>query len=131
MIIVDSGTWAEYFNGVESPHVDYLERALEAELDLAVLPIIVTEVLQGFRSEEGFRRARALLIKLPIVAPTLDTHVQAAVLFRSLRARGITVRGAVDCIIAQASIDTDSELLSPDVDFVHISSHSRLRLVSV
>jgi predicted nucleic acid-binding protein len=82
MIVVDSGAWVAYFNGAESPHAECLERALAAELDLGILPIVVTEVLQGFRTESGFRRARALLTALPIITPTLETHVRAAVLCR-------------------------------------------------
>jgi predicted nucleic acid-binding protein len=131
MIIVDSGVWAGYFNGAQSAHVECLDRALVAERDLGILPIIATEVLQGFRSETGFRRTRALLLALPIVIPSLPTHVEAAALFRTLRGRGVTVGGAVDCIIAQTCIEISAELLSPDVDFVRISSHSRLRLIPV
>jgi predicted nucleic acid-binding protein len=47
---------------------------------------------------------------------------------RSLRQKGITVRGAVDCIIAQTCLDVDAELLSPDADFERMTRHTRLRL---
>lgn len=50
MMIVDSNTWADCFNGIEKPHVAQLSRALEEEEDLAVIPIVIMEVLQGFRS---------------------------------------------------------------------------------
>ena len=130
MLIVDSNTWADYFNGAATPHVQRLDLALQEEEDLAILPIIITEVLQGFRTEDGFRRARRLLLALPVIRPTIPGHVRAASLFRSLRRKGVTVRGAVDCIIAQACIDAGVELLSPDADFRHISSHTRLRLWS-
>ena len=128
MIIVDSNTWADFFNGTSGSHVARLDAALLEEDDLAVLPIIITEVLQGFRSEAGLRRARRVLVGLPIVQPTVDCHVRAARLFRSLRQRGVTVRGAIDCVIAQTCIDLDAELLSPDADFRHIARHTPLRL---
>lgn len=92
-----------------------------------MIPIIITEVLQGFRSDSGFRRARDVLLPLAI-HPTLDCHVRAAQLFRLLRRKGITVRGAVDCVIAQACLDIEATLLSPDVDFEHIARHTPLRL---
>ena len=130
MTIVDSNTWADFFNGASTPHVERLDRALEEEDDLAVLPIILTEVLQGFRSDSGFRRARRVLVALPVIEPTIDCHVRAANLFRSLRRKGVTVRGAVDCIIAQACLDFDAELLSPDADFRRIARHTALRLWS-
>lgn len=128
MIVVDSNTWADYFNGADRPHVDRLEQALEDEEDLAVLPIIVTEVLQGFRSERGFGIAEAVLTALPSVRPDMDCHVQAARLFRRLRSRGVTVRGAIDCLIAQTCLDLDALLLSPDRDFQQIARHSELNL---
>ena len=128
MIIVDSTAWVEFFNGTSSPHVQRLSTALQEEEDLAVVPIIITEVLQGFRTDSGFRRARRVLLALPVIQPTVDCHVRAARLFRSLRKSGVTVRGAVDCIIAQTCLDVDAELLSPDADFERIARHTPLRL---
>ena len=128
MMIVDSNTWADFFNGTETPYVQRLDIALDKEEDLGVVPIIITEVLQGFRSDTGFRRARQVLVSLPIVQPTVECHVRAAAMFRSLRQKGITVRGAIDCVIAQACLDAQAELLSPDVDFEYISRHTKLRL---
>jgi predicted nucleic acid-binding protein len=128
MTIVDSNAWADFFNGTPSPHARRLEEALRGEEDLAVLPIIVTEVLQGFRTDSGFERARRVLTALPVIHPTLDCHVRTARLFRSLRRRGVTVRGAVDCLIAQACLDIDAELLSPDADVERIARHTSLRL---
>ncbi|RMF24217.1 MAG: PIN domain nuclease [Deltaproteobacteria bacterium] len=128
MIVVDSNAWADFFNGISNPHVGRLEAALENEEDILVLPIIITEVLQGFRTENGFRRARRLFEHLPVVHPSVETHVRAARLFRSLRRKGVTVRGAVDCVIAQTCLDLKIELLSPDVDFQRIARHAPLRL---
>ena len=131
MLIVDTSVWASYFNGASTPHVDRLERALSTEEDLAVLPIIVTEILQGFRSERAFLTAKDLLLALPVIEPSIQTHVEAAILFRGLRASGVTIRGAIDCIIAQASIEQGAELLSPDADFRRIAKHAPLRLCEV
>jgi predicted nucleic acid-binding protein len=128
MIVVDSSTWADFFNGTSTPHVERLDAALHEEEDLAVLPIIITEVLQGFRAERSFQQAQRVLLALPVIEPTVDCHVRAARLFRSLRKAGITVRGAIDCIIAQTCLDLDVELLSPDGDFEQIARHTSLRL---
>lgn len=128
MTIVDSNTWADFFNGVPSPHTERLDVALQKEEDLGIIPIIITEVLQGFRTDTGFQRARRLLISLPVIHSTVDLHVRAARLFRSLRRKGVTVRGAVDCVIAQTCLDLEAELLSPDSDFEHIARHTSLRL---
>lgn len=128
MLIVDSNTWADFFNGVERPHVERLDLALQEEEDLAVIPIIITEVLQGFRTDTGFRSARDLLVSLPVIHPAVACHVRAAGLFRSLRRKGVTVRGAVDCVLAQTCLDIEATLLSPDADFERIAEHTPLRL---
>lgn len=128
LIVVDSNTWVDFFNGVRGPHVERLDSVLRDQDDLAVLPIIITEVLQGFRTEAGFRAARRTLEAFPTIQPTVDCHVRAARLFRDLRQKGVTVRGAVDCVIAQVCIDLGAELLSPDADFRRIALHTPLRL---
>ena len=128
MLVVDSNAWVDYFKGIHNHWADRLDEALENEEELAVLPIIVTEVLQGFRFPHAFEYARRVLTALPIIHPELDTHVNAARLFRFLREKGVTVRGTVDCVIAQACIEAGAELLSPDSDFRHIARYSKLRL---
>lgn len=130
MIVVDSNTWADFFNGTSNSYVQRLRIALREEEDLVVVPVIITEVLQGFRTDSGFRRARRVLTELPVIQPTVECHVRAALMFRSLRKKGVTVRGAIDCIIAQTCLDLDAELLSPDVDFERIAGHTSLRLWS-
>jgi predicted nucleic acid-binding protein len=130
MIVVDSNTWVDFFNGASTPWVARLDVALESEEDIAVLPIIITEVLQGFRSAKGFEQARVVLTALPIIQPDISLHVNAARLFRTLRGKGVTVRGAVDCIIAATCIELDALLLSPDSDFRQIAAHSPLLLWS-
>lgn len=128
MMIVDTNTWADFFSGSKTAHVRRLDAALEGEEDLSVIPIIVTEVLQGFRTDTGFQRTRRTLASLPVIMPDLDCHVRAARLFRTLRRKGVTVRGAVDCVIAQTCLDVDAVLLSPDADFERIAGHTPLRL---
>jgi predicted nucleic acid-binding protein len=128
MIIVDSNAWADFFNGAPTPHTDRLDALLRNQEDIAVLPIVITEVLQGFRTDAGFHKARRALAALPVIEPAVECHVRAAELFRRLRKRGVTVRGAVDCLIAQVCLDIDAELLSPDGDFQHIARHTALRL---
>jgi len=131
VILVDTSVWAAYFNGQDGPQVCRLDTVLSEEQEqIFVIPIIVMEVLQGFRSESGFRKAEELLVGLSIFDPPLQTHVNGAKLFRRLRRKGVTVRGAVDCLIAQVCIETESELLSADRDFTHIAQHTSLSLVA-
>lgn len=52
-------------------------------------------------------------------------------LLRRLRSTGVTVRGTIDCIIAQTCITAGVELLSTDQDFAAIARHTSLRLCAV
>jgi predicted nucleic acid-binding protein len=130
VIVVDTPVWADWFNGGDSPEVDRLARALDHQ-DAGLAPVILTEVLQGFRADADFERARVLLVQLPVLMLDLAGHVAAARLFRRLRGRGITVRGTIDCIIAQTCIAAGVELLSTDQDFAGIARHTPLRLWAV
>lgn len=131
MMIVDTTVWADWFNGARGAMAGRLDRDLDAQAELAITPLILTEVLQGFRSDRSFERARELLVALPLLELDAPGHVDAARLFRRLRRRGVIVRGTVDCVIAQTCIATDSELLTNDRDFAAISRHSALRLAAV
>ena len=65
MIIVDSSVWIDYFNGVETPETNKLDVLLGVE-QIAIGDLILTEVLQGFRSDEGYQTAKELLTSLQI-----------------------------------------------------------------
>jgi predicted nucleic acid-binding protein len=132
MIVVDTSVWAGFFNGADASHVHRLDAILSEEQEqILLLPLILMEVLQGFRSDSGFERAKETMVDLPVHEPSLQTYIDGARLFRRLRRNGVTVRGAVDCLIAQVCIETESELLTADRDFVHIAAHTSLALASV
>ena len=131
MIVVDTAVWVDWFRAAQRPHVRRLDRALADGEEVGLAPVILTEVLQGIRDDGVFVSARDTLLRLPLVTLDATGHVAAAALFRTLRRQGITIRGAVDCIIAQTCLAVDAELLSPDRDFVAIARHSRLRLCPV
>jgi predicted nucleic acid-binding protein len=130
VIVVDTTVWADWFNGEQSPAVDRLDRAL-GQQEAGLVPVILTEVLQGFRSDRDFERARVRLVRLPVLTLDIEGHAAAARLFRQLRRRGVTVRGAVDCIIAQTCIAAGVDLLTTDQDFAGIARHTALRLCAV
>jgi predicted nucleic acid-binding protein len=129
VIFVDTSVWAAYFNGEALREVSLLDNALAGERQpIAVLPIVITEVLQGFRSDSGFERAAELLCQLTVLTLSLESYVRAAGLFRRLRQKGVTVRGAVDCLIAQACIESGAELLTLDKVFALVARHTELAL---
>lgn len=65
MILVDSSVWIDYFNGVEKPETAKLDSLLGIE-SIAVGDIILTEVLQGFKSDRDYQIAKDLFTSLTI-----------------------------------------------------------------
>ncbi|MCH2242144.1 MAG: PIN domain nuclease [Aquabacterium sp.] len=128
MILVDSSVWIDYFNGAATPEVDLLDSLLDRDT-LAIGDLILTEVLQGFRSERDFELARRTLSAFTLVPlGGADIAVRAARHFRTLRARGVTVRKTIDTIIATRCIADGLTLLHADRDFAPFVEHLGLRV---
>lgn len=117
MILVDSSVWIDYFNGTDSRETDLLDALLGSE-PLLTGDLILTEVLQGFRHDRDFRRARAALERLafaPMVGHAIA--IRSAVNYRNLRRQGQTVRKTIDVPIATFCIENGHTLLHNDRDF--------------
>lgn len=98
------------------------------DLEVAIGDLVLTEVLQGFRADKDCRQARKLLLSLTIVN-MLDTAIalKAAVYFRILRKKGITVRKTIDIIIATYCIENKLPLLHSDKDFQPFHKYLKLK----
>ena len=84
----------------------------------------MAEVLQGAASEREFNQLLRLFLAMPsfeIVDQAIA--VQAARNYRSLRARGVTVRKTVDTLIATRCIVDGHSLLYSDRDFDPFVEH--------
>ena len=127
MILVDSSVWIDYFNGVETPQTDRLF-ALVNRSELLIGDLIMIEVLQGFDLQRDFDWALTefSMLKSLVISGTQIAR-QGAVNYRTLRARGITVRKTIDTLIATRCIVDDIALLHSDRDFAPFVEHLGLR----
>lgn len=125
MILIDTSVWVEVFRARRP--LD-LEAMLDFDDVVTCLPV-VQEVLQGFREEHAYRRAREAMFSLPIVESPLGEGVfsEAIDLFRTARRSGLTIRSSVDCLIAASAIRHDLELLHRGRDYAAIAEISALR----
>ena len=129
MIIVDTSVWIDFFYGKDSPEVHALERVLAAEEDICVCGVILTEILQGIREDRDCRETLSRFESFIFLPMSQRTFVKAAELYRTLRHKGITIRNAVDCLIAAVAIEHDIPLLHKDRDFNAIAKHCGLKIV--
>lgn len=118
MILVDTGVWIDYFNGRETIHTDKLDSSL-VEGIVAMGDLIFLEILQGFRGEKEFRKAKSTLLTLEQYGMfDKNMALKSADNYRALRKSGITIRSTVDVIIATFCIEHQLPLLFSDRDFV-------------
>lgn len=119
MLVVDSGVWIDFFSGNATGEAAVLRRLLQdAELRIVVPDLVLYEVLRGFRHEREFRQARALMEALDVeTAGGKAMALEAAQHYRALRTAGVTVRSAVDVLIASFCIENGYALLHRDRDF--------------
>ncbi len=127
MIVVDSSVWIDYFSGKISPAADKLD-ALLGKTPIVAGDLMLVEVLQGFRTDSDFAKARDLMMSLTIVN-MLNTSValKSAANFRTLRKKGVTVRKTIDTIIATYCIENGLALLYSDKDFKPFQEHLKLQ----
>jgi len=131
MIVVDSTVWIDFLNGRNSPHVRRV-RALLGESEIIVGDLMLCEVLQGLENERAARDVEALLRRFDIVPMAGDAiAVAAARNYRSLRARGVTVRKTIDLLIGTWCIENRRPLLHNDRDFRLMARHLGLAEVPV
>ena len=117
MILVDSGVWIDYFNGIDNKQTSTLNDTLGIR-PVAVGDLILTEVLQGFREDKDYKTAKSLFDELTVFDLLgKDMAIKSADNFRALRKRGITIRKTVDIIIASFCIERKIPLLFSDKDF--------------
>jgi predicted nucleic acid-binding protein len=128
MLVIDTTVWIDYFNGVENPQTDYLYNMLD-KTPILVGDLILAEVLQGFRYDADFEKARGALGRfLQVNMVNSALALQSARNYRLLRQNGVTVRKTMDSLIATYCIENDHELLHNDNDFGGYEKHLGLRV---
>jgi predicted nucleic acid-binding protein len=119
MVVVDAGVWIDFFNGTDTPQRQALRDLLtHGEATVVVPDLVLYEVLRGFRQERDYLQARRLMLSMAIEDTSGQALAeQAAQHYRSLRAVGITVRSAIDVLVATFCIARGYALLHRDRDF--------------
>ena len=129
MILVDSSVWIGYFNGKTNPQTDWLDFALGREV-IIVGDLILAEVLQGFKSDRDFSKAKELLSNFQFMEMLgQELAIKSAENYRLLRKKGVTVRKTIDIIIGTFCIHHNLPLLHDDRDFDPLTKHLKLKAV--
>ena len=129
MVLVDTSVWIDFFRGGRSKEATLFSNFIAEEQDIAICGVIRQEILQGISDTVTLRRISGLLEKmyyLPCHEPLVFD--EAAAIYRKARQKGITIRNAIDCLIAAIAIDSKIPILQRDKDFRYIAELTTLTL---
>ena len=128
MIVVDTSAWVELLRDTGHPAAVELESLLEGD-EVAVTEIVVMELMAGARSLSHLRELRARVLAYPLLRlEGLADYEEAALIYRTCREAGETIRALTDCLIAVPAIRAGAAILHNDSDFEAIARRSGLRV---
>jgi predicted nucleic acid-binding protein len=133
VIVVDTSVWVDFFAGRDTAPVACLLHRLDRhDNDIVLTDIILTEILQGLRTDHDVRRVEGRLSVFEVLRlADLSDFRRAAGLYRSARRQGVTVRRTSDCLIASVCVREQVPILHADSDFDHLAKVTELQVVPV
>jgi len=124
MYLIDTSIWLDFFRNRSTQAVAHFEEILDHNLPFGITSVIFQEVLQGAGSPNDFLKLKNYLATQKFYHP-LDpilSYEQAADLYFNCRRQGITIRGTIDCLIAQIAIEHNLHLIHSDRDFAKMAT---------
>ena len=132
MIIVDTSVLINLLRGRTTVATERLARIELEDTPFHIPAICCQEILQGAEDESEWEFLYSNLSTQRILEPEdpFQTHIGAARIFFECRRKGMTIRSAADCIVAQLALENDADLLHDDEDFVRIARIRPLRILA-
>jgi len=129
MVIVDTSVLIDFLGNFSTPEAVWLQRENRLQR-IGITSLALTEVLQGIRETTRFAPTLSALSHFRVFEiGSRELAIQSAMNYRTLRARGITIRSTIDCLIATFCIEERHELLHCDSDFDSFEEHLGLVVV--
>ena len=104
-MIVDTSAWIHFLRNSNLAIADRVENALVE--GAAVTGTIVMELLAGARSEKQLTSLEHLLARATLLPTEPEDFERAALMYRTCRQSGITIRNMSDCLIAATALRTN------------------------
>lgn len=129
MIVVDTSVWIDVLNDVDTAQARRCVQLIEHGEPVALTDVILTEILQGLRTDREARLVEDHLRAFPVLRlESLEDFAMAAALYRTARRAGHTIRKTLDCLIAVPCVRTGAPLMHNDEDFDRLASCTPLRV---
>ena len=127
-IFVDTNVWINYLAGRNTEKTKLLSELIESGQPIYTLPVIIQEILQGFKHDKDISANIELLDALNFLSFGFEDAVEAAKLYRTLRKYGITST-TIDLQIVAICLRDKLQLLTEDRDFLAIAEKFKLALL--
>jgi len=129
LILVDSSVWIDFFSSKPGRVGAELRRMIEESEPFALTGVVVAEVLQGLTRDA--RRIEGFLTQWDLLEPSgFETYREAAAIFRTARARGVSLT-TIDTLIAAIALEHGASVFTLDQDFSRIARMTGLGLYRV
>lgn len=116
-VLVDTSVWADFFNDHPSEQAELLARLIADEVELVTCGVVIAEFFQGIRKDSTLRELERHFRDMECLSPVEpDSYLRAAALYRDLRAKGVTVRSTIDCLLVTLAADHGTFVLARDRD---------------
>jgi len=126
VILIDTSAWIEFLRATNSPACERVDALLETRI--ATCDPVRMELLAGARDEQHLNDLRRLLARASVVPTGPGDYENAAVLYRTCRQGGATVRKLIDCLIAAVAIRAEVPVLHADADFDVLARYTPLQV---
>lgn len=117
-VLVDTSYWIEFFNRPESEYAESVRELVQEDL-AAITGVVLSELLQGSRTEEEYHDLESALTTTIWAGAGWGVYARAGELGFGLRRRGITIP-MTDCMIAAAAESIEADILTLDQHFLHL-----------
>jgi predicted nucleic acid-binding protein len=123
LYLVDTSVWIGYIRDEENEATNRLVEIEERGHPFGITGVIHQEVLQGAASRAKFDYLAEYLYSQTFYHPIdpIESYKEAALIYFRCRRAGVTLRSAIDCLIARVAIEHDLVLLHDDRDFENMA----------
>jgi predicted nucleic acid-binding protein len=118
VVIVDTSVWIAFFNRPHSAEKRTIDGLIDTD-EAAILGVILTELLQGCRTQKERDEVKETMLALPYIEMTQPLWIRAGETSSALLRRGITLP-VPDLIVAAVALDHQFQVYSLDNDFQKI-----------
>jgi predicted nucleic acid-binding protein len=123
MILVDTSVLIGYFKNLEGVPYEKMDYIIDNDIPYGICNYIYQELLQGTRNKHEYELLKEYLNTVPFynLRYNKQSFENAALMYINCRKKGLTIRSALDMIIAEIAIENDLYLLHDDMDFTNIA----------